>query len=237
MSTVQNIRSSVTNGLSLYWDAANPRSFISGSTLWNDLTLNTNNGILTNGPVYSGTSAGGIVLDGTNDFIYVPFILDTSTNYTIEVVAKCNSMISDPSPQNRQTVWAFMSGSSQGYQLLDLEIWNDGVTSFSGDNNLFNSPLIGAFSFVGANDIKVYTLSKSGTTQSWYINSVFKGTSTQTYTGTSQYFKLGSRGPGTTGTGQQWNGIVYSAKIYNRNLTASEVLQNYNSIKVRFNLS
>jgi hypothetical protein len=236
MSTVQNIRSSVTNGLSLYWDAANPRSFISGSTLWNDLTLNTNNGILTNGPVYSGTSAGGIVLDGVDDLIYVPFILNTSTNFTIEVVAKCNNMISDPSPQVRQTIWSFTSGSSQGYQLLDLEVWNDGLTSFNGDNTNYGTSLIGNFSPIGANNINVYTLSKSGTSQSWYINSVFKGIVTQTYTGTSQYFKLGARGTGATGTGQQWNGIIYTVKIYNRALSALEVLQNYNSTKVRFNL-
>ncbi len=237
MSTVQNIRSSVTNGLSLYWDAANPRSFISGSTLWNDLTLNTNNGILTNGPVYSGTSSGGIVFDGSDDLISVPFVLDTSTNYTIEVVAKCNTMITEQSPQNRQTIWAFMSGSSQGYQLLDLEIWNDAITSINGNNNLYTGSLTGNFFPVGANNVNVYTLSKSGTSQSWYINSVLKGTVNQTYTGTSQYFKLGSRGPGATGTGQQWNGIIYTAKIYNRALSASEVLQNYNSTKVRFNLS
>ena len=233
MSTVQNIGNITTNGLSLYWDVANPRSFISGSTLLYDLT-NNNTGILTNGPVYSGTSGGGIVFDGSDDLIYVPFILDTSTNFTIEVVAKCNNMTIDNS--NRQTIWSFTSGSSQGYQLLDLEIWSDGLTSFNGDNNLFASPLVRNFQPIGANNINVYTLSKSGTNQTWYINSIFKTSATQTYTGTSQYFKLGSRGSGATGTGQQWNGIIYSVKIYNRNLTSTEILQNYNSIRARFNL-
>ena len=233
MSTAQNIGNITTSGLTLYWDVANPRSFISGSTLLYDLT-NNNTGILTNGPVYSGTSGGGIVFDGSDDLIYVPFILNTSTNYTIEVVAKCNNMTIDNS--NRQTIWSFTSGSSQGYQLLDLEIWSDGLTSFNGDNNLYASPLVRNFQPIGANNINVYTLSKSGTNQTWYINSIFKTSATQTYTGTSQYFKLGSRGSGATGTGQQWNGIIYSIKIYNRNLTSTEILKNYNSIKARFNL-
>lgn len=233
MSTTQNIGNITTNGLTLYWDVANPRSFISGSTLLYDLT-NNNTGILTNGPVYSGTNAGGIVFDGSDDLVYVPFILNTSTNYTIEVVAKCNNMTIDGF--NRQTIWSFTSGSSQGYQLLDLEIWNDGLTSFNGDNNLYTTTLTGNFQPVGSNGITVYSVSKSGVSQSWYINSVFKGSVNQAYTGTSQYFKLGTRGPGATGTGTQWNGIIYSVKIYNRNLTSTEILKNYNSIRARFNL-
>lgn len=227
----------VTNGLVLYLDAANPKSYVSGSTLWNDLTINSNNGVLTNGPVYSGTSGGGIVFDGTNDLVYVPFVLDTSTNYTIEVVTKCNSMISDPSPQNRQMIWCFTSGASQGYQLLDLEVWNDSVISFNGDNNSYAGPMSFVSSPMGANNINIYTLSKSGTSQSLYLNSSFKTSVTQTYTGTSQYFKLAARGSGATGTGQQWNGIVYSAKIYNRALTSTEILQNYNATKSRFGLT
>jgi hypothetical protein len=227
----------VTDGLVLYLDAANTKSYVSGSTTWVDLTANSNNGVLTNNPIYSGTSGGGIVFDGADDLVYVPFILNTSTNYTIEVVTKCNSMITDPSPQNRQTIWSFVSGSSQGYQLLDLEVWNDTIISFNGNNNLYAGPMSFVASSFGANNINVYTFSKSGTTQSLYLNSTFKTSVTQTYTGTSQYFKLGARGPGATGTGQQWNGIIYSVKIYNRNLSSSEVLQNYNATKSRFGLT
>ena len=225
----------VTDGLVLYLDAANTKSYVSGSTSWNDISRSNINGTLVNGPIYSGTSGGGIVFDGSDDLIYVPFILNTSTNYTIEVVAKCNNMTIDNS--NRQTIWSFTSGSSQGYQLLDLEIWSDGLTSFNGDNNLFASPLVRNFQPIGANNINVYTLSKSGTNQTWYINSIFKASVTQTYTGTSQYFKLGSRGTGATGTGQQWNGVIYSVKIYNRNLSTTEILQNYNATKSRFGLT
>lgn len=224
----------VTDGLVFYLDAANPKSYVSGSTVWNDISRGGNTGTLVNGPVYSGTSAGSIVLDGTNDFIYVPFILDTSTNYTIEVIGKSSTMTTDIN--NRQTLWCFASGTSQGYQLLDFEIWGDGLTSFNGDNTNFATPLLATLTPIGTTDIKVYTLSKSGTSQSWYVNGVFRISVTQTYTGTSQYFKIGTRGPGTTGTGTQWNGIVYSAKIYNRNLTASEILQNYNATKSRFGI-
>jgi hypothetical protein len=151
-------------------------------------------------------------------------------------MAKCNTMIADPSPQNRQTIWSFSSGSSQGFQLLDLEIWNDGVTSFNGDNVNSTAPLISVFYPIGANNIHTYTLSKSGSNQAWYIDRVFRANAIQTYSGTSQFFKLGSRGGGSTGTGQQWNGLIYSVKIYNRALSATEITQNFNSTRGRFQL-
>ena len=47
----------VTDGLVLYLDAANPKSYVSGSTLWNDLTINSNNGVLTNGPTFSSSKS------------------------------------------------------------------------------------------------------------------------------------------------------------------------------------
>ena len=236
MSTLIGGPNIVVDGLVLYLDAGNIKSYISGSTIWNDISRLGNNGTLINGPTFSTSSGGGIVFDGFNDLVSLPFILDTSTNYTIEVMAKCNTMIAEPSPQNRQTIWSFSSGSSQGYELLDLEIWNDGVTSFNGNNVNFTFPLIGSFFPVGANNIHTYTLSKSGSNQAWYIDRVFRSNVTQTYTGTSQFFKLGSRGVGSTGTGQQWNGLIYSVKIYNRALSATEVGQNFNSTRSRFGI-
>ena len=43
----------VTDGLVLYLDAANPNSYVSGSTTWGDLSRGGNNSTLTNGPTYS----------------------------------------------------------------------------------------------------------------------------------------------------------------------------------------
>lgn len=225
----------VTDGLVLYLDAANPKSYVSGSTTWNDISrsqLATTT--LSAGTTYTSSFNGALVVDGTTT-IAVPFVLDTSTNYTIEVAAKSYTMTTNST--NRQTVWSFVSGSSQGYQLLDLEIWGDGITLFNGDNNLYASPLRGGLVPLGTTDIKVYTVSKSGSIQSWYINGILRTSVTQTYTGSSQYFKLGSRNAGAAGVGQAWSGSFPSAKIYNRSLTAQEVLQNYNATKTRFGLT
>ena len=58
----------VTNGLVLALDAANRRSYISGSFVWNDISGNRNSGSLINGPTFDSANGGSIVFDGTNDY-------------------------------------------------------------------------------------------------------------------------------------------------------------------------
>ena len=59
----------VTDGLVLYLDAANPKSYVSGSTAWNDVSRGGNNGTLTNGPTFNSANGGSIVFDGVNDYV------------------------------------------------------------------------------------------------------------------------------------------------------------------------
>ena len=51
----------VTDGLIMYLDAANSRSYISGSTTWNNLVNSTISGSLINGPAYHTRAASGSV--------------------------------------------------------------------------------------------------------------------------------------------------------------------------------
>ena len=53
----------VKDGLVLCLDAANPKSYVSGSAAWIDMSGNNNNGTLINGPTYTTASKGGIMFD------------------------------------------------------------------------------------------------------------------------------------------------------------------------------
>jgi hypothetical protein len=57
----------VTDGLVLYLDAANTKSYVSGSTTWTDLSSGGNNSTLTNGPTFNNANGGSIVFDGINE--------------------------------------------------------------------------------------------------------------------------------------------------------------------------
>jgi hypothetical protein len=77
----------VTDGLVLSLDAANTKSYQSGSTTWFDRSGRGNNGTLVNGPTFDSANGGYIRCDGTNDFIEVSdnSLLDFgSGNFTVE---------------------------------------------------------------------------------------------------------------------------------------------------------
>ena len=51
-----------TNNLILSLDAANAKSYIGSGTSWNDLSGNNNNSVLSNGPTFTGSFGGSIIL-------------------------------------------------------------------------------------------------------------------------------------------------------------------------------
>jgi hypothetical protein len=60
----------VTNGLVLNLDAAKTDSYPGTGTTWRDLSGNSNNGTLTNGPTFSGIGKqASIVFDGVDDYV------------------------------------------------------------------------------------------------------------------------------------------------------------------------
>jgi hypothetical protein len=68
-----------------------------------------------------------------------------------------------------------------------------------------------------------------------YLNGILSNSNTKTYSGIQNYssnFRLGSGGNSVN----HFSGNIYSYKVYNRALSAAEVLQNYNGQKSRFNL-
>lgn len=221
----------VSNGLVLCLDAANRKSYVSGSTTWRNISSNSSNGILVNGPSFNSANLGSIVFDGGDDIMYSPFSQNTALNFTVEVCAKSNTM--DNNDGNRQTLWSFNTGTN-GYQLLDLEIWGNNANSFNGNGTNFTGGPVPVDYNVSANNIRTYTLVSLANVFYWYIDSNFKTSYAPTYTGTSTYFKLATRGADALGTGQQWNGLIYNVKIYNRALSLIEISQNYEVLKSRY---
>jgi len=73
----------VTNGLVLALDAADRNSYISGSTTWRDLTSNSFNGTLTNGPTFNSANGGSIVFDGVDDYAPLTGTINLGNTFTI----------------------------------------------------------------------------------------------------------------------------------------------------------
>jgi len=65
----------ISEGLVLNLDAGNTASYIGSGNSWNDLS-GSNNGTLTNGPIFNGGNGGSIVFDGIDDVISFGNILN-----------------------------------------------------------------------------------------------------------------------------------------------------------------
>ncbi len=90
MSTVGGGVNIVTNGLVLYLDASNTKSYVSGSTTWSDVSRSGNNGTLINGPTFNSANGGSIVFDGTNDYVDLTFANPYSeTLYYLSTLSVC----------------------------------------------------------------------------------------------------------------------------------------------------
>ena len=87
----------VTDGLVLYLDAANTKSYPSTGTTWTDISRSRFNGALTNGPTFNSSNGGSIVFDGTNDYATLGNILNdviagNTPKYTFSVWIKFNAL-------------------------------------------------------------------------------------------------------------------------------------------------
>jgi hypothetical protein len=217
----------VTDGLVMNLDAGDPRSLDLPNlnmTTWTDLSGNGNNGTLTNGPTYSNANGGSIVFDGSNDFVNFSSAPNTeSTGYTISAWFRATSF-----GTNAQGLVSY--GNETNYQRRSLFLWDAGLGSVKLTSSAYTSNIL-ASTTLALNTwyYGVVTVSSTGETKI-YLNGVLDGSGTHTLVSpTSNTLYVGR-----TGSGEYFNGRIPIVHIYNRVLSAAEVAQNYDALKVRY---
>lgn len=219
----------VTNGLVLALDAADRNSYPGTGTTWRDLSGNNYNGTLTNGPTFNNSNGGCIIFDGTDDNVQLgnaSTFLPTSA-ITVNCWAKTNVVqvykkifVTVTAGTQAITGIYFSLGPAPYNYYLGI-ITNNG-SQFAGSNT---DPSTSAFSnFCGTYD---------GANIRLYLNGTLLAT--QSHTGTIINTGIG-RISGYDNGGEIWDGRVASLSIYNKALTATEILRNYNATKTRFGL-
>ncbi len=227
MSTVN--RGIITDGLVLCLDASNSKSFVSGSTTWNDLTRNANNGTLINSPTFNSSNGGSIVFDGTNKYVSVP---KQSNLVNVTQFSMC--------------AWMKRAGTNSLIIISQYEtIANDIAFELWGDGNAYFEVGNGAnsYGFVSNNSANWQFMSMTfngslvgnSNRLKGYINAVeqtltFNGTIPATTGTVNGNFILGS----FLSSLNYGNGNISNVQIYNRALTATEIQQNYNMTRTRF---
>lgn len=225
----------VTDGLVLCLDAANVKSYPGSGTTWTDLSLTQLTGSLTNGPIFSSVNNGAIVFDGTNDNITLSSTLGNGlTRLTLEcwvsTTAGSGHMISKGASGNYQYALRIGTGDLFGGGATGSAMviaWQ----SFGSNHNT-------ATTNFSINDSKwhhIVGVIVENTSAKIYLDGVLRETRTNP---TGSWYKTGNAavmvGGRADGGANYLSGSISLAKIYNRDLSDAEVLQNFEATRERF---
>jgi uncharacterized protein (TIGR02145 family) len=218
----------ITSGLVLHLDAGNTSSYPGSGTTWTDLSGNNNHGTLINGPTYSSTNSGSIVLDGSNDYI------DFGNSASLRAIGGTTNIT--------VSGWAYYTaygGGGQSYSVITVKgaPWTWLLENYL---DTFRFRIVAGGADVSVGDVSTHQLNVwynvvgtyDGSNMRLYINGVLKNTVPQTGTlaTNTETAKIGT----WQGTDYNLTGRVSNVSIYNRVLTAAEVLENYNALRPRF---
>ena len=222
----------VTDGLVLSLDAANKKSYPGSGTAWNDLSGNAINGTLTNGPVFSSDNVGIIDFDGSNDYIQLQSNGTGTFNnqiFSLGMWFKVDSLAS----YNVLFSYDYTAHSAPHYA-THLRLETSGAIRFHWNNGSANrSMFTGAGVIVADTWYNIYITFKSGKQQLFINGTVIHSTTLpDTITFYNQEVWIGRSNFSSGYT----NGKITLFNYYNRELSAAEVVQNYNATKSRFGL-
>jgi hypothetical protein len=216
----------ITSGLILNLDAGKTTSYPGSGTTWTDLSGNGYHGTLVNGPTYSASGGGSIVLDGVDDYVSGTLPSTAVSNITLQGWV-------DVQPGRKGPFFRFGSNgvgyaigqgssyySNTGQEIVMLfsgvrwistgASWNTGwqmvtmILDGSGVPNVYKND-----SFIGS-----YSGSNAGAPSGSYI--------------------VGRVIGDEPGGGGPWAGNAATFWAYNRALSSTEISQNFNTTRARF---
>jgi hypothetical protein len=231
----------VTNGLVLSLDAANRRSYPGSGTAWSDVSGNAYNQILYNGIGYNNANSGILTYDGVDDYSYSSTTVSSgNVGFTVSIWINAQTWTNNSCPCTGAT--SIIDWSTGYWNVFGLQ--SNGAPSwyiYNQDPTIPPNPPAGTSLGFGASPLNTWLnlvctfANNNPGTMSSYTNGIFNASTTlqSTFTITSNFningyhrhcgncycqFKLGN------------------VSLYNRPLTALEVINNYNAQKSRFDL-
>lgn len=222
----------VTDGLVLCLDAGNRKSYPGSGTTWSDLMTNRINGTLVNGPTFNTGNLGSIAFDGTNDYVSGLHGAITSTTQ----VSACVWNNGEVAKNSTIMLFTDLAGGYNRILLVHLP-WSDGNVYFDCGANTTST-------FDRINKIPT-----NGEYQGWHYWVFTKNTTTGNmriyldgrlwHSGTGLTAPLRTCDLGYIGGDGNTNyhqGKISLFSVYSRELSAQEILQNFNATRSRFGI-
>jgi hypothetical protein len=210
----------ITDGLVIALDAADRKSYPGTGTTWKDRSGNEIHGTFEGDPTFDEDYGGSLVFDGSGD--YIDF-----GNQSLIQTDFCISIWLQMTDSNDRYFFSAGYNNTNSILFYTQGIW---LNSYQTDGRLPGNP------DSTLNTIRNFTVTRTGSTASFYQNGVFKFS--LSYSGniaTSVPYTLGWAVPRNKSTAY-FKGNCYAFHMYDKGLTAEEVLQNYNATKDRFGL-
>ena len=219
----------VQQGIILNLDAGNPFSYAGAGTTWFDVSGNSYNGTLIGSPSYTSNNNGGIIFDSNVKYGTLPTsgLAFGTGQFAIEVwvystAAVTNNVIYASQSSNVAGFVALFYPSGLGFSLTDFN--SVGVRTTTTHQTAVSQNTW--YHVVGIrNASNQYIV---------YVNGVASTTNATATTSLTTAAPQIASNPATTG--ERFTGTIASLRLYNRSLSADEVLQNYNATKGRFGL-
>jgi hypothetical protein len=211
----------ITNGLTLQLDAGNSLSYGGSGTTWYDLAGTSEDITLVGSPTFTSGTPAYFTFNGSTQRGTGSGAVLTSTSYTKSVWFYLNSFTDNN----------LVSSDTGGHYMF----FGGGTKLYSGHSNWAgfptNYPSTATFSLSTWYNATLTFNTTDG--MKLYIN----GTLDSSYTAIKTAFTgNGSTNIASYGSGNLLNGRIAKVYCYNRSLTSTEVLQNYNTDKAQFGL-
>jgi hypothetical protein len=203
-------------------DAADQNSYPGSGTTWTDLSGNNATGTLINSPTYNNSNNGVLTFNGTNQYV---------TN-TINIANTAFTIICWVYPNVTPNSGTFFGvGSGRGTRLsIHLRMVNNTNFLFGMYDDDISATVSGV---TGVWNCFAVTLT-TGFVQSIYQNGIFNTSRT------AGGYYIGNTtcniGRWVQSSAEYVNGNIPIVQVYNRALSGTEITQNYNAVKSRFNL-
>lgn len=215
----------ISDGLVLALDAANKISYPGSGTSWYDL-IGTTRGTLTNGPTFNNGNNGNIVFDGVDDYVPLNSSITLGNTFTINAFIKLTGNNADTS-----VVGTDANGGDNWFGVFNNKVF----AYYTQISDVNNSSVVGNTTLLN-NLWYCISVTINVSTVTLYLNGVFDGTKTESFTigGWTGFYAVGRRSYGIAQ--RYFYGSIANVTLYNRVLSSSEILQNYNDTKTRFGI-
>lgn len=233
MSTKYNPRV-VSNGLLIYLDAANTRSYSGSGVVINNLFSGLGSSLV-NGTGFSNANSGSFFFDATNDYIRLPttfFNHDSGTPFSVSLWFKTTTtgmLLGQETGATPGTgsgwvpaIYVDTNGKIRTSCFWGGTTTNQSVSTLSVNDNVWHN----------------ITVTFASTSHKSYLDGNLFDTITKTQTSYTApyYYYLGS-GKNTSwpnAGNMTFSGNISNFLFYTRELTLAEILQNYNATKKRY---